>query len=294
MHTPATRQPAFTLIELLVVISIIALLIAILLPALAKARESARSTQCLVNLRGNLQGMVTYAADHRDALPNVPANLNPDSTANGGYGYLSDALGGIVNGANWDKRVRGLGLLFTSRYVPKVAPFYCPMRNMPSVNNGGYGEPTRAAALNIATPDAFRNRVTAGPGFSLVVNYYFRATPIRYGGGNLAWARNVVQDDPYFARIDGPPGSPSGLSLISDKFDLTWESGPSVDYYHRIGYNVAYNDGSAKFRSDSSRQIANFATTYNAHVAGLYAEDIWDAFDNDRGKCTWNNVKSLQ
>jgi prepilin-type N-terminal cleavage/methylation domain-containing protein len=294
MNASTIACRAFTLIELLVVISVVVLLIAILLPALGKARQRAQATQCLVHLRGNLQSTVTYAVDHRDGLPNVPATaFNPDGTPNGGYAYLLNSMGGISNMTEWDKRVRGLGLIFTGRYVPNVKPFYCPLRNMPGSGEPAYGDPNRISAYGIASPDAFRNRVMNGPsGIRLIVSYAFRAMPIRYGG-QLAWD-DAAQDEPYFARIDGPAGSPSGLALLADKFDYAWELGPSVDYYHRTGYNVAYNDGSARFRSDRTRQIAVFTAAYNALVAGLYAEDIWDAFDGDRGKCSWNLVKQLQ
>src|SRR5881392_1738822 len=61
---------AFTLVELLVVIGIIAVLIGLLLPALTKAREQSNRTACLANLRSLAQGMLLYANDSRDWLPN--------------------------------------------------------------------------------------------------------------------------------------------------------------------------------------------------------------------------------
>lgn len=67
----SSRSSAFTLIELLVVISIIALLVGLLLPALAAARESARKTACANNLRQQGIAIHAYAADEKDALPQV-------------------------------------------------------------------------------------------------------------------------------------------------------------------------------------------------------------------------------
>ena len=61
--------PGFTLIELLVVIAIIALLAGLLLPALATAQARARSVKCLSSLRQLGVGVVLYADDNRDALP---------------------------------------------------------------------------------------------------------------------------------------------------------------------------------------------------------------------------------
>ena len=60
----------FTLVELLVVIGIIAVLIAILLPVLSVARERSRRTACLSNLHQLGQGMLMYAGENRDHLPN--------------------------------------------------------------------------------------------------------------------------------------------------------------------------------------------------------------------------------
>lgn len=59
----------FTLIELLVVVAIIALLVSILLPALGRAREQTKAVKCLANLKSLGQGVMTYAAEERDALP---------------------------------------------------------------------------------------------------------------------------------------------------------------------------------------------------------------------------------
>src|SRR5881227_3883089 len=71
---PTSRQTsgrgAFTLVELLVVIGIIAVLLAILLPTLSKARERSQRTACLSNLHQLGAGMIMYAGQFRDRLPN--------------------------------------------------------------------------------------------------------------------------------------------------------------------------------------------------------------------------------
>jgi prepilin-type N-terminal cleavage/methylation domain-containing protein/prepilin-type processing-associated H-X9-DG protein len=59
----------FTLIELLIVIAIIALLAAILFPVFSRARESARRSSCASNLKQIALGMMQYAQDYDEQLP---------------------------------------------------------------------------------------------------------------------------------------------------------------------------------------------------------------------------------
>ena len=63
------RRRGFTLIELLVVIAIIAILAAILFPVFAKAREKARQSSCLSNQKQIGLGMMMYAQDYDETIP---------------------------------------------------------------------------------------------------------------------------------------------------------------------------------------------------------------------------------
>lgn len=61
----------FTLIELLVVIAIIAILAAILFPVFSRAREKARQAKCMSNQRQCAMGVVMFAQENDETLPNA-------------------------------------------------------------------------------------------------------------------------------------------------------------------------------------------------------------------------------
>ncbi|MEZ6242842.1 MAG: type II secretion system protein [Phycisphaerales bacterium] len=84
------RKKGFTLIELLVVIAIIALLIGILLPALGKARQAARRLKDQTQVRGILQGLVTYASNHGDSYP-LPSRVDRSNNTLEVTGMVSTA-----------------------------------------------------------------------------------------------------------------------------------------------------------------------------------------------------------
>jgi prepilin-type N-terminal cleavage/methylation domain-containing protein len=62
-------RSGFTLVELLVVIGIIALLVGLLMPVLAGVADRGRDIQCQANLRGIMQAMHGYAAEHDGQFP---------------------------------------------------------------------------------------------------------------------------------------------------------------------------------------------------------------------------------
>src|SRR5688572_6868457 len=68
-HRRRERACAFTLVELLVVIAVVALLIGLLMPVLAGVQDRGRDITCQSNLRGIMQAMFGYAAEHNGQLP---------------------------------------------------------------------------------------------------------------------------------------------------------------------------------------------------------------------------------
>lgn len=70
---PFARTGAFTLIELLVAIAIIGILAAILFPVFGRVRENARRSSCASNERQLGLGLLQYAGDYDERLPNTPS-----------------------------------------------------------------------------------------------------------------------------------------------------------------------------------------------------------------------------
>ena len=88
-------ERAFTLIELLVVIAIIAVLAAFLFPVFAQAKLAARKTQDFSNLKQLDLGTAMYVSDHDDLYP-LASPRNPDGSYQwgGGWDFPWDLRGG--------------------------------------------------------------------------------------------------------------------------------------------------------------------------------------------------------
>lgn len=86
-------KTGFTLIELLVVIAIIAILAAILFPVFARARENARRSSCQSNLKQIGLGVLQYAQDYDELLPNYVRNgTSPSNKFISDYTVWADVI----------------------------------------------------------------------------------------------------------------------------------------------------------------------------------------------------------
>ncbi|MGI5817759.1 MAG: DUF1559 domain-containing protein [Armatimonadota bacterium] len=104
MSSIKRHSTGFTLIELLVVIAIIAILAAILFPVFARAREKARQTSCMSNTKQLQLGVLMYAQDYDEMLPNEA------------YAFVGD--GNQAGDGTWR------GAIFP--YVKNTQLFICP------------------------------------------------------------------------------------------------------------------------------------------------------------------------
>lgn len=179
----------FTLVELLVVIGIIAVLVGILLPVLGRVRGQANTVACAAQLRGHMQGLLTYAAENRGTMPwGFAWQRAAVSTATGGPtgAPLAASSFGTVSGNpwapafSWNKVISDMstkaassGLYPLSASTANIglnAAFQCPeVRNDPnfvgSLNHYGFHQvvlPNQSFEITPNTPTNFR----LGSGYS--------------------------------------------------------------------------------------------------------------------------------
>ncbi len=130
------KRDAFTLIELLVVIAIIALLLAIVVPAMSMAKEMARRTVCANNLKSLGQGVMLFAEDNDDKLPNTHGYNGTGSAFNTYMLFnvdINQPLGRRVTAA------KSFGYLYTGGYVTSGESYYCPSAPKPHFIFDAYG-----------------------------------------------------------------------------------------------------------------------------------------------------------
>ncbi len=112
-----TRRNGFTLIELLVVIAIIAILAAILFPVFARAREKARQTNCLSNVKQIMLGVLMYAQDYDEMLPNEQYNFGGGGNAAGDGTWRGAIFPYVKNAQLFECPSHSLGgTVFDGRY----------------------------------------------------------------------------------------------------------------------------------------------------------------------------------
>ncbi len=232
-------RAGFTLIELLVVISVIALLIGIPLPALSKAREQGRRAKCLGNLHTIINANGQYYNDYNAYVIGHPALPGTD----GAYVVWSPTANTTVPAAGYS----GPGKLVALAYCPDGRVLYCPTW---SFKQYGYNDPTYGWPAS-ADPNATGQAWIAS-------NYHYRSS-LDLSAGSPRAAKDT---------------DPISIALMSDGFAQVF--GVNADSYnHEDGYNVAYLDNHAAWRSDPDH-VVDGANVLSTDWAGI--ETLWQNF----------------
>ena len=204
----APSRAAFTLLELLIAIGIIAILSSLLLAAVGRARETARRALCLNNLRQVHDLFHLYAMDN-------------DGRAPIGYRSASKQYNSMMFSATSGGRWVLFGLLYSGGYIKDRRVFFCPSE----------------------TNDKFKLDTPQNP-------WPLRVTPkANIQAGYAARPDRQIPDD-----LANPPADllPFSLPKLMEFrrqaifADLT-SSRARVLARHRIGNNVLYGDGSARW-----------------------------------------------
>ena len=280
----------FTLIELLVVIAIIGLLISILLPSMGRARELARQSVCISNQRSVITAIHAYAVESRgwapaiaDPLPDLPVgSQNFWSTYARRMSVRARGMSGTGNG-----RPAGLGLLLYGKYIGNLyGSGYCPSQKP---NRTHYEFRASRHADKLSSADAFRHYVDTHDSFDIAGGYLYRGSPYHDN------TTPAAVDGKTLRVIGEPPAYPYNrfaqlpyrASITSDDFQVR---PPKFDNqaigHHGNAFGVAYSDGSASVVQDPTRKIIesyNITSPRMIYFFQADADDIWDAFDGDRG-----------
>lgn len=250
-------ETGFTLIELLLVLVVIAVLAALLFPVFSRAREQARTARCLSNLRQISIATMLYAQDYDETLPR-------DVTACRD-GARTDPCSQSYPGSRIEAKIRP--------YVQNVGVFECPSATTPLVywdqeravcarDGLGYpdficvpGEPMHGKPLSygwnaslfqlcvvpwhglceapgipLAAVTAPADRVMVADSRASYLDPFLLAFA-NYPGESAFWADNVGTFWPEFAQRPHP-----GPTIV-----------PARDARHRMGQNVAFLDGHARW-----------------------------------------------
>ncbi|GAB4461574.1 MAG: hypothetical protein OHK0029_27030 [Armatimonadaceae bacterium] len=275
------KSNAFTLIELLVVIAIIAILAAILFPVFAQAREKARQTTCLSNCKQHGLGVMMYAQDYDEILPQT-----------GWQGPCTDPSNGVTAGDQFFSGVLAYPLA-TGPYIKNWQIWQCPS----DPDKGGWNKQgsfcyeEQLRVVNMPgyyagmkdTPNDMRNAFPLSYAGNYLLNkvYTSRGGPLdMYNLAGLARPANVFfsadvgsYNNPTsgnsFAGWYIIPGYGQSTTLTVDR----WDKGRR----HNQGRNWVFCDGHAKWHKDPEDNTLTSSQLRDAYRArGIYTDPTWE------------------
>jgi prepilin-type N-terminal cleavage/methylation domain-containing protein len=276
MTSPVNKNSqGFTLIELLVVIAIIAILAAMLLPALARAKRSAIKVQDMNNEKQQMLGLVMYAGENKDFLPD-----------------------GSSGNWNWDMDAYLANMLLSYGATPQI--FYDPGTSPKFSSTDWFGNPVynnvkpgyeSVDALGdpslwcFGAPYPYPNP-TFGSGFYRVTGYAqtFGGTPSFTGGnGSAVTNENTKLNGTAITNVNGASVSlgPVAKRVLVSCATLT-ASGASINQNTMMGYDWTTIDGGYKVNGVAkphiSAHLKNATIPEGANVGMLDSHVEWRPF----------------
>ncbi len=233
------KRKDFTLIELLVVIAIIAILAAMLLPALNKAREKAQQAKCLSNLKQIITGAHNYAADSDGFAPLLVSN------------YASPKLTDAWSNAPY---------LSYNTYTGYDYQLGALARTMI--------EPRYLDAKIFECPGVARSSVYHDPGGGNLwydTSYYKTGTTNHWASSSYIVSATVLKG--VIGLYTSDPTNPAAWGNRFKNPELAFAAdylgrSPLWKFSHQDGINVAYEDGSAAWRTNFVSRIRTNLSTY--------------------------------
>ncbi len=262
------RSGGFTLVELLVVIAIIALLIGILLPALSRARKNALQVKDMANVRGVMQGFITWANDNDQTYP-LPTSVdfNNDTEQSGPVATQSKNRTGAIMSL----------MIFAKILTPEMMVAPSDPGQVRVADNYQYIDPNTAQVPSKAIYDpAFKGSpVDVSPTGAAVGttgisnNSYAHIPPAGARRGN--WVFNVSSSQAVLGNR-GPVYQGNTTPPAGDSWDLvagpTGQGSESIRVHGtgtRWQGNIGFGDNHAEFMTQPNPEAVTFVDRTTAN-----------------------------
>ena len=236
------RKRAFTLVEILVTMAIIALLAALAIPAYNSAIKQAKKAVCSANLRSIGVGMLSYAADNNQFLPEsgviIPygSKDQPPPAGSGNYSWtqqLDPYIGGCsTNAANpvftcpeSSKTVSGNSMYsyFNGCHAAEAATGgFGPVNMMRIRNRSAFIMAGDCSFGGFTTVDADKDDYTQDPAFNGGTPTTHVTIPIHNGISNILFADGHVEGLKYF----DPTVNTTVYQGPGAQYTYLWKPGP--------------------------------------------------------------------